>query len=162
MTADDFFKKQEEPVTKEDNKEKETLESKFARERLEWSGKLESMSAQMKDVFKVSELQTTIYTERQRAVEYYYYLLSVLSKVSKSYRKQFAEKYDYYSFKSQIRFPNEKVKEIQILSEIGDIVEKREALDNHSKFMNSTIESIDKLIYGIKYKVEIEQISRGR
>jgi hypothetical protein len=116
----------------------------------------------MKDVFKVSELQTTIYTERQRAVEYYYYLLTVLSKVSKAYRKQFAEKYDYYSFKSQIRFPNEKVKEIQILSELGDIVEKRETLDNHSKFMNSTIESIDKLIYGIKYKVEIEQISRGR
>jgi hypothetical protein len=164
MTVDDFFKekeKQPEELVIEKKKE-ETLEVKFAKERLEWSAKLDTMSAQMKDVFKVSELLTTVYTERQRAVEYYYYLLSVLSKVSRIYRKQFAEKYDYYSFKSQVRFPNERVKEVQILSEIEDIVAKREAIDNHSKFINSTIDSIDKLLFGIKFKVEIEQISRGK
>jgi hypothetical protein len=159
MTTDDFFNKQEE--TPKESKE-ETLEQRFSKERLNWGNTIESMSAKMKDVFKVSELMTDIYTERQRAVEYYHYLLTVLSKINRSYRKQYSERYDYYSFNSQKRFPNEKLKELQILSEIGDIVEKREAIDIHSKFINNTIGTIDNLIYGIKYKVEIEQISRGK
>jgi len=158
MSVDDFLKKDEE----NQNTEKENLEQRFNRERSEWSDKIKFMSEKMKDIFKVSELMTSIYTERQLAVEYYHLLFSVLAKVSKKYRKQWAEKYDFYTYKSQKRFPNEKLKEIQILSEIEEIVEKRELLENQLKFINNTIQTIDNLIYGIKYKVEIEQISRGR
>jgi hypothetical protein len=139
-----------------------TLEQQFSNERIDWSNKIKSMSDSMKDIFKVSELMIRIYTERQLAVEYYHYLLTVLSKVTIKYRKQFSEKYDYYSWKSQKRFPNEKTKELQILSEISDLVVTRDLLDIHLKFMASTISTIDNLIYGIKYKVEIEQISRGK
>jgi len=157
MNFDDFNK-----GGQDTEKLEETLEQRFAKERVQWSEKIKSMSDKMKDIFKVSELMTEIYTERQLAVEYYHFLLVTLSKINKKYRKQWAEKYDYYSYKSQKRFPNEKTKELQILSDIEDIVEKRELLDIHLKFMNSSIGTIDNLIYGIKYKVEIEQISRGK
>ena len=60
MPQPDFFN-----INPEIPKE-ETLESKFARERLEWSQKVKEMSVQMKSVLKVSELMTTVYTERQR------------------------------------------------------------------------------------------------
>jgi len=140
----------------------ETLEKKFAKERLEWSNKIQSMSQKMKDISHTSELMTDIYTERQRAVEYNHYLISIFQKINRAYRKQWSEKYDHYSYKSQIRFPNEKTKELQILAEMETIVEKREELDNHVKFISDTISTIDNLIYGIKYKVEIEQILRGK
>lgn len=155
---DDFFKDEK----KEKGEEKSILEERLQNERLEWSNKIEGMSKRMKKIFELSELMTYVYTERQRAVEYYHYLISILSKLNKSYRKQWTEKYDYYSFVSQKRFPNEKTKEIQILSEISDIVRKREAIDNHSHFIESTIKTIDNIIYGIKYRIEIEQIARGK
>jgi len=148
--------------SKEPEPAKETLEARFARERIEWSGKIKEMSDRMKDIFKVSELMVDIYTERQRAVEYYHYLISIFKKVNRAYTKEWSEKYQHYSYKSQVRFPNERTKELQILSEMSEIVEKREEIDNHAKFINNTIGTIDNLIYGIKYKVEIEQISRGK
>lgn len=156
------FMKQDVSIPIDEKKEEETLEHRFNRERFEWTNKIKGMSEKMKDIFKVSELMTEIYTERQRAVEYYHFLLGAISKVGKIYRKSFADKYDYYSYKSQKRFPNEKLKENQILSEMSEVVEKREQLEIHAKFINGTIGTIDNLIYGIKYKVEIEQISRGR
>ncbi len=145
-----------------ENPKDETLEERFSRERIEWSRKIKDMSDRMKDIFRVSELMTIIYTERQLAVEYNHYLLSVFSKLNRKYRQEFAKKYDHYSFHSQKRFPNEKTKEIQIMADLNDMVEKRDELDIHLKFISNTINTIDNLIYGIKYKVEIEQISRGK
>jgi len=156
MTTDDFLNRNEK------NQNEESLTNKFAKERLEWTNKIQSMSKSMKDIFKVSELMTDIYTERQRAVEYHHYLISIISRVNVAYRKKWTEKYDYYTYKSQKRFSTDKKKELQILSEMGDILEKRDELDNHIKFMNNTISTLDNIIYGIKYKVEIEQISRGK
>jgi len=161
INIDELLNKENTEQNSDNNKE-ETLEQRFSRERSEWTVKIQAMSAKMKDIFKVSELMTEIYTERQISVEYYHMLLTMLSKLNISYRKQWTEKYDFYSWKSQKRFPNEKTKELQILSEISDLTRKRELLDTHIKFTSATIGTIDNLIYGIKYKVEIEQISRGR
>jgi hypothetical protein len=154
---DDFVEKDQQKGPKEDS-----LEERFSKERLSWSEKIAEMSKKMKDIFKVSELMTEIYTERQRAVEYHHYLISIFSQINRAYRTQWSARYDHYSYKSQKRFPNEKTKELQILSELTEITKKRDAIDNHIKFMNNTISTIDNLIYGIKYKVEIEQISRGK
>lgn len=153
---DEFFQDTEK------KEEKSPLEERISKERLEWSNKIEEMSQRMRKVFELNELMTYVYTERQRAVEYYHYLISILSKINRSYRKKWSEKYNYYSFISQKRFPNEKTKELQILSELDDIVRKRDIIDNHSKFIERTIGTIDNIIYGIKYRIEIEQIARGK
>jgi hypothetical protein len=153
---DEFFQ------SSEKKEEKSPLEVKISEERLKWTNKIEEMSKRMKKVFELSDLMTYVYTERQRGVEYHHYLISILSKINRSYRKQWSEKYNHYSYKSQKRFPNEKTKELQILSELNDIIKKRDLLDNHSKFIENTIRTIDNIIYGIKYRIEIEQIARGK
>lgn len=142
--------------------EKESIEDKFSRERLEWSGKVAEMSEQMKSVLKVSELMTDIYTERQRCVEYYHYLLSILQKINREYRKKWDERWVYWTHKSNIRYPNETQKGNKIQVELEPILEKREAIENHSKFMDKTIGTIDNIIYAIPRRIEIEQISRGK
>lgn len=156
MSQPDFFN-----INPEVPKE-EQLEDKFAKERLEWSGKVGEMSEQMKSVLKVSELMTNIYTERQRCVEYYHYLISILIKINKEYRRRYAERWDFWSYKSQIRYPNNTALDNKIKTELADVLEKRELIDNHSKFMDKTVSTIDNLIYAIPKRIEIEQISRGK
>ena len=160
---DDFMKSLPlEGEEKESDKDKIGLVEKFAEERLEWKNKIDDMSQRMKKVFELNELMTIVYSERQRAVEYYYYLLSLLIKINKVYKLNYSKKYDYYSFSSQKRFPNERTKELTIEVELSDILEKRQMIDNHAKFMDRTIGTVDNIIYGIKYRIEIEQISRGK
>lgn len=155
---DDFIK--ENPP---DNKEREdTMEVRFAKERAEWTVKVNNMSIMMRKIVDTAELMTSLYTERQRAVEYYHYLISLLSKISKTYRKQFSEKYDFYTYKTQKRFPNERVKEIQIMTDLASTVFLKEQIENHSKFIDRTIGTMDNIIFGIKSRVEIEQILRGK
>jgi hypothetical protein len=145
-----------------DVKPDESLEDRFSRERLEWSEKIAQISLQMKNIMAIAELMTTLYTERQRAVEYYHYIISLMNGLNKSYNKAYAEKYDYYTTKSQIRYPNETTKMNKIRVDLADIIEKRQALENHSKFIDRTIGTIDNIIFAIPKRVEIEQISRGK
>ena len=140
----------------------ETLEDKFSRERIEWSEKVAGMSSQMKSVLKVSELMTEVYTERQRCVEYYHYLISILQKINKEYRRQYAERFDFWSWKSNIRYPNNSALNNKIQVELAELIEKREAIENHAKFIDKTASTIDNIIFAIPRRIEIEQISRGK
>jgi len=140
----------------------ESLEDRFAKERLEWSEKITEMSSKMKNIMAVAELMTTLYTERQRAVEYYHYLISLLIGLNKKYNAAYAERHDYYTNKVQIRYPNESTKHNRIQVDLADQIEKREIILNHSRFIDQTIKSLDAIIYAIPRRIEIEQISRGK
>jgi hypothetical protein len=145
-----------------DVKLEESLEDRFSRERKEWDTKIAEMSTKMKQIFEIPELMTYLYTERQRAVEYYHYLISLMIGMNKTYNRAYAEKYDYYTNKVQVRYPNESTKHNRILVDLQDLVEKRAIVDNHSKYMDKTISTLDNIIFAIPKRVEIEQISRGK
>ena len=165
---DDFVKDDsggnlmEEAWKEEEKKEEESLNNRFSRERDEWTVKIQNMSQRLKKVYEIQELLVDVYTERQRAIEYNHYLISLMNRVNISYRKVYSQKYEFYSFQAQKRFPNEATKNNQILSEMEEIVSKKDSLSNHAKFMEDTTKTIDSLIFGIKYRIEIEQMSRGK
>ena len=154
----------EEIIKAEENNQDQSsdLEDRFAKEILEWTKKIEEMSKKLRNLQELNDLLTEIHTERQRAVEYYHYLEFIISKITMKYRKQWAERYNYYSYESQKRFPNEKTKEIQILTDLSDIVLKRELLETHRKFMDSSIKTVDNITYGINHKIKIEELSKGK
>jgi len=155
---DDFIK--ENPPENKDRED--TMEVRFAKERVEWTEKVKNMSTMMRKIVDTAELMTTLYTERQRGVEYYHYLLTLLSKINKTYRKQYAEKFDFYTYQTQKRFPNERSKEIQIMADLAPTISLRDQIENHSKFIDKTVGTMDNIIFGIKSRVEIEQILRGK
>ena len=140
----------------------ESLDEKFARERAEWGTKIVDMSKKMKQIFDIPLLMVDIYTERQTCIEYYHYLMSILHKLNREYNARYTERNDFWSFKSQIRYPNETAKNYKIATELADLVLKRETINNHCKFLDKTAATIDNLIYAIPRRVEIEQISRGK
>ena len=158
---DEFLNPQVETST-EEKEEVKTLEERFAAERLTWSAKIKEMSKAFSDIVKTGELMTEVYTERQRALEYYHYIISLLIKINKKYNKLYTEKWKFYKYSSQERLPNDKVIQIRIGSELADLQEKREALENHAKFMEGTVKTIDNIVFGIKYKIEVTQIGRGK
>lgn len=158
---DEFMNPQPE-TSSEGESDKETLDNRFSRERLEWSSKIKEMSSQFKNVVQVGELMTSIYTERQRALEYYHYIISLLIQINKKYTKGYSDKWKFYSYQGNERFPNESAKTMRIQAELGDLKEKRESLDNHAKFIDGTIKTIDNIIFGLKSRIEIEQIARGK
>lgn len=158
----DFFTSNKNLKKDENEVKKLSLADKFDKERLEYSNKVKQITSKLKNVFEISELMTTIYTERQIAVEYYHYLISLLIKLNKVFKSKWSERWEYYTYKSQVRFPNEAEKKNKIISDLKDLVEKRELIENHSKFIDNTIKTLDNIIYGIKSRVEIEQISRGK
>lgn len=145
-----------------DVKPEKSLEERFSDERLQWSSKVADMSSKMKKIFEIPELMTELYTERQRCVEYYHYLISLMIKINREYNAKYAERHDYYTNKVQIRYSSESAKHNRIMVDLADIVEKRSAIDNHSKFIDKTVSTLDNLIYAIPKRVEIEQISRGK
>jgi len=161
-TSFDEFMNPEPETIKDGKSERETLDDRFARERISWGVKVKNMSAKLSKTLLVAELMTEVYTERQIALEYYHYIISLLVKINKTYNKSYSEKYKFYSYQSQERFPNEASKNMRILAELADLKEKREVLDNHSKFMEGTIKTIDNIIFGMKTRVDVEQIARGK
>ena len=159
---DDFMNPAPVTESQKDKSEKETLEDRFSRERIEWGGKIKGMSGKLRSAMDVAELMTEVYTERQRALEYYHYLISLLIKINKQYNKSFSDKYKFYKYESQERLPNDKVIQIRVNAELQDIKERREVFDNHAKFIDGTVKTIDNIIFGIKSRIEVEQIARGK
>lgn len=145
------------PIIKE-----ESLEEKFANERKEWNEKIKNISSNLKNIFNIPELMTTLYTERQLAVEYYHYLISLMIGLQRKYNVSYAERFDYYTNKVQIRYPSEASKNNRIQVDLADQIERRSTIENHCKYISQTIQTIDNIIYAIPKRVEIEQISRGK
>ena len=81
---------------------------------------------------------------------------------NKKYNAAYAERYEYYTIKSQVRYPNESTKHNRIQVDLADLIEKRAMVDNHSKFILATVQTLDNIIFAIPRRVEIEQIARGK
>jgi len=139
--------------------EEKSLDEKLSAERLEWTTKISEMN--LKNIDDIPDLMINLYSERQRCVEYYHYLISKLIILNKEYRKRYAERYEFWSHKSQIRYPNESTKNNKILTELNDVILKRESIENHSKFMLETKNTLDNIIYAVKNRIDLEKIKRG-
>ena len=102
-----------------DVKGEETLDERFERERKEWDAKIAELSSKMNKLVELPSLMTSLYTERQRAVEYYHYLYSLIIGMNKRYNAAYAERNDFYMFKSQIRYSSEGAKHNRILIDLS-------------------------------------------
>lgn len=142
-------------------KEKEDIYLKFEKSRIEWSEIVKNLTDKLKNIKTLELLMIDVYSERQRAVDYYHYLNSLVIKITKAYRKLYAERYDFYTNKSQIRYPNETVKNNKIYTDLSKEIENKDVLENHVKYISETIKTIDGIIYAINSRIKIEELMRG-
>ena len=140
----------------------EDLSFKINKQQDEWTKKVIEISKMLKTAESISENMTILYSERQRIVEQYHFTISLLIKLNKTYRPIYAQKYKQYTFISQERYTNDNARNMRILSEMKDLTFKKESLENHIKFLYNTISSFDNIIYGLKHKIELIQMNRGK
>lgn len=135
-----------------------TLEEYIAQHQQQWSSVVSEMNLMMRKFSDLPELQMTIYSKRQNALDYYFNLLHQVSSMSKEYKKQYAAKYNSYKVNSQIRYNSDAAINAQIASDLADITYKLNLLENHAKYMQETIKTIDNLIYAISNRIRIEEL----
>lgn len=138
------------------------LDANLASNRAEWLKYIEDISPKVGDLNKLVELQTDCYTYRQRAVDDYFQMRALFVNLNNVYKREFGKLYDYYTNKSQIRYPNETAKTNKINSDLHEIMCKRDLIDNHKDFLCETIKSIDSIIWGIKDRISIQQLLFGQ
>lgn len=162
LNIDDLLGNEPDDNVNNSKNEFNTLEKRLADERGEWTNKVAKINSMINKLHNIPDLMLILYTERQRAVEYYHYLLTLLSSLDKRYRKLYAERQDFYQNKVQIRFPNESVKHNKILVDLEKYVIEREYIQIHSKFINSTISTLDNIIYAIPKRIELASLVNGK
>ena len=148
-----------------ENSEKTTssndaIYQRFREEREEWSRKIGEYSDRLRDIYKVGDLLTDVYSQRQIALEYAHTLMSHLIKVNKIFREKRQERFDYYSREHDLRLDKE-AKYEHITQDLTEIVERREMLQNHLDYMRETVKTIDNIGFGIKHRITLEEYRRG-
>jgi hypothetical protein len=148
------------PQISSNNKINEELISRFKKERNEWTDKVKDLSERMRDIYKVADLQTDVYSYRQIAVEYSHTLMTHLTKVNQVFRARKIERWEHYTRNYDLRMEKDP-KELHIFVDIADINERKELLQNHLEFMRETVKTIDTISFGIKHRIQLEEYRRG-
>ena len=133
---------------------------RLKKERDEWGEKVADMSERIRDIYKLSDLLTDLYSSRQIAVECSHTMMTHLSKVNRIYRERKAERFNYYTRNYDIRLDKDP-KMLFIDVDLADIVERRELLQNHMDFFRETVKTIDTMCYGVKHRMSLEEYRRG-
>ena len=144
----------------ENEKGPATLEEYVMIHQQRWSGIIAELNTKMKNFADLIDLQNVIYAKRQDATDYYFGILSKLSNLTRAYKANYSQKYNYYYYKTQaqIRYSSEAAINAQIDADLKDEKYQIEILDQHAKYISETIKTIDNLIYGISSRIRIEEL----
>lgn len=135
-----------------------TLEDYILQHQTKWAEIIQVMNAKMRRLADLPELLNMVYAKRQDALDYYFGLLAKISALSKDHKQKYAEYYNYYKTQSQIRYSSDGAINAQISAILKDDEYKAEMLENHAKYMQETIKTIDCVIYAITNRVRIEEL----
>lgn len=138
-----------------------TLEDYISTHQKTWSALVTELNSKMKKFADLPDLQNVVYAKRQDALDYYFILLGKISSLVKDYKSKYAAKYNYYKVSSQIRYSSDAAINAQIDSDLGQEKYNIELLDNHAKYMQETIKTIDSIIYGINNRIRVEELISG-
>ena len=127
----------------------------------EWLIKISKLNEQLKTLEGIRDLQTVIVTERQIAVDYYYKVLRMLSTLNKEYRPKYADMYDYFKTKTDIRLNSDQAITAHVQGKLASSIMDIELMNNHAKYMQETIKSIDDIIYAIQNRLQLEKLIKG-
>lgn len=142
------------------SEEKKDFNKIFENEREEWKEKIQSISLHLKSIKTVAEAQIDLFGTRQILLEYSYKLASIVAKLNSKYSSEKSRKLKEYSEKSDVRYgSNEKTALIE--GELSEMAEKIELVENHRKFIDQTVQTVDHMLYGIKSRIALEDYLRG-
>lgn len=136
-----------------------TLEDALSDIRSAWSSRIKEVTVKLKDFNNLIDIQYEIYSLRQEAVDYYYYMNNILQKQIKQYTAEYRLRFVNYKQSSSVRYSSEGV--INNLVE-GELSQERytvKILESQAAFMRETIKTIDSIIFGVKNRIDIQKMT---
>lgn len=141
----------------------ETVVEFYSRNRAYWFFTVKCLGKYIIDMETLTDLQSVIYGKRQEAVDAYHNLVSMISTMSEDYKKKVASSYE--KIKTQ-KIPNTTVylfsTDTAIRQQLDGMYSHEKYLidiaDNHAKYLEDTIRSIDDIIYAIPNRIRLEEI----
>jgi len=143
----------------QDEEVHETICERFNKERRQWEGRVRDLSKRIKDINTIAELQVDVYSARQELVEYYHYLVSLVGKKNAEIRKRKKERIEYYTTGYDFKLDKEQ-KQMYIMVDLEELYFQRDEMENHMKYVGSTMGTIDNIIFGIKHRITLEEYKR--
>lgn len=138
-----------------------TLESHIEKVKVEWMRRIKSMNEKFIDLKSLCELTSTLYTERQIALEYNNTIMNKIAELNKRYNEEYARRYNHYKSDSNIYYKSDAAINAQVHSDMRELIYKIELMDKFSKYMMETVHTIDNMIYAIQSRVRMEEIING-
>lgn len=142
-----------------DNTE-QTLEQFILNKHTFWTEKIKVMNEKFKTIPELQSGLSEIYSLRQDLEEYHKQVLVKCASLSRDYKKKYAELYNSFKTTSQIKYNSDAAINAQIASALADYTYTMDVMSNHSSFIEESIKTVDSLIFGIKHRIDLENLMK--
>lgn len=135
-----------------------SIEEKLQNTTERWTNYIRDLNDKMKDLGSLQNLMNMVYVKRQECVEYIGNLDVTFSKLKRAYTIQYAQKYNFYKFQSQLRYSSDAAINTQIQSDLIDITEKKDLIESHLDTMRETLKTINEIIRAVYQRIELYKL----
>lgn len=134
----------------------ESFEDRVKRERLEWSERVQKFAGMIKHMDQIADLQVEVFSNMARLADYRRGLASVYNKKITVIKDKKAIKIEEIHKDAGIRYTSPE-KTALIEAYVKDDTLQADLLNGHVEFMNDIYSILDKMVYSIKYRLELEK-----
>lgn len=145
---------------KDENTQQLSLEETLAKQREQWVEDITKMNEMFKTLPNTNDMMNSIYSLRQKCVESYYGMNTLILKQTKEYKKLYSDMFNNIKLNglNGMRYNTDQAINRAVETALEDRKEIIDLLTNHNNYIKETISSIDNIIYGITQKVKIQEI----
>ena len=140
------------------NQQEQTLEQYILSKQTYWTNKIKEINDKFKTILSLQSVTQEIYGLRQDLEEYHKQVLFKCAALSRDYKRKYAEMYNAYKTNTQIRYSSDAAINAQIAGQLADYLYTMDLMNHHSDFINESIKNVDSIIYGIKHRIDIENL----
>jgi predicted nuclease with TOPRIM domain len=109
------------------------------------------------NIKKMTDVQVTFLSLRQRLLEENHTLLEHFTRLKKTYRERKGEEWVDASKSTQMRY-NSNEKSTIVDGKTAELKEKIEQIENQISFYSESIKTVDAVLFGLKTRVDIEKM----
>lgn len=144
------------------------LEEILSDQRQYWHEWIDFLTSNLKDMDKLPDLQVAVFSRRQEALDQYHIVASKLALLTKEYKEKYAKVYNEIRpmklapGTTSMMYSTERAISDQIEARLSQEKYVIDLYESYMNYMDSTIKTIDGIIYSITNRIKIEEIKIGK
>ena len=131
----------------------------FMNERDDITSSITELSKKFNSISTLNELQIELYSRRQMFVDKKSLISDYLNKITRNHKIKKEECFINLKTNSDLYIKNNSDIKMLIDSSLSEIEERINLYTNHIDFLQETINTIDRMIFGIKYRLQIYELT---